>query len=142
LSLRPCVGGIFAAARSAEPAAAAAVARGRSGLGGGQHALLPACFRRGVGVAVGVLELLGGGEMALRLPDISGGENFRDAGAGLPWLSAVCSGMLCDVRYRVVAIRMEEAGDRMKRGARWLLALAVASLAVPLPALAEKTPLP
>jgi hypothetical protein len=52
---------------------------------------------------LGILELLGRGEMAIHISDVSAVENIRDARAGISWFSAVCTGMFRDVRYRGLA---------------------------------------
>ena len=57
--------------------------------------------RLDVRMAVGVLELLGGSEMALCLPDVPAAEDIRDAGARLPWIPAVRARMFRHVCFRV-----------------------------------------
>src|SRR5579862_1488630 len=49
-------------------------------------------------VALGILELLGSGEMALHVSDVSRHEDFRDACAGISGISTLCAGVLHHVR--------------------------------------------
>src|SRR5512146_2320551 len=49
-------------------------------------------------MAVGVLELLGGGEVALHVSDFSEHEDFRNADTRVSRVPAVRTGVLCDVR--------------------------------------------
>jgi hypothetical protein len=52
---------------------------------------------------VGILEQLGGREVALHFPDWSAMEDIRDAGTWVSGISAICAGMFRDVRYGCVA---------------------------------------
>src|SRR5439155_22584466 len=59
--------------------------------------------------AVGVLELLGARQVALYGADHGALEDLRDAGAGLPRLSGLCTRVLHDVRVRAASLFIRRA---------------------------------
>src|ERR1700733_14976693 len=85
--------------------------------------------------------------MALHVSDISGLEDFRNAGTGLPGISAVCAGMFRNVRNGGVARRLAQESEmkreRIIRAALlYILASYFAAALLAVPARAEGITLP
>jgi hypothetical protein len=61
-------------------------------------------------LALGILEQLGGSEMALYVSDVPASEDIRNARSGIFRLSIFCARMFLDVRHRRMARRLAEEG--------------------------------
>jgi hypothetical protein len=74
--------------------------------------LLAARFGMDLRMALGILELLGGGEMALHFSDVSEVEDFRNARTGVFWIFALRAGVFCDVRHGGMAGTVDSTIER------------------------------
>src|ERR1700731_1951998 len=124
------VGGISFFARSPQPEAWLAVVPGRFVR---RVSAARLWFHDGgmdLRLALGILEQLGRGQMALHFSHVSADEDFRNARARLSGLPAVCDGMFRDVRYRGLAGGLAEEGEMTRARHGYLLPVMVAFVAL------------